>query len=60
MIDKNWRPDNWKEIKEEIIENTPIVFSLSSGYEGNQKNDLMEKAASAILEASGGQATKSG
>lgn len=48
-FDKNWRPDNWDQIKQNIINETPIAFSPSSGYSKDQKDLLMEKAASAVL-----------
>jgi len=50
-FDKNWRPENWAKIKENIVTETPIVFSPSAGYSKDQKELLMEKAASAVLGA---------
>ena len=50
-FDKNWRPENWDKIKENIVTETPITFSPSAGYSKDQKELLMEKAASAVLGA---------
>ena len=50
-FDKNWRPNNWLQIKQNIVNETPIVFSPSSGYSENHKDVLMEKAVSAALGA---------
>lgn len=50
-FDKNWRPENWPQIKENIVNETPITFSPSAGYSKDQKDVLMEKAASAVLGA---------
>ncbi len=47
--EKSWRPEDWDTIKKNIVTETPIVFSPSSGYSGNQKDDLMEKAADAVI-----------
>ena len=48
---KDWRPDNWTEIKQNIVNETPITFSPSAGYSKDQKDMLMEKAVSATLGA---------
>ncbi len=48
---RDWRPENWDRIKENIVSETPITFSPSAGYSKDQKELLMEKAASAILGA---------
>ena len=53
-FDKNWRPENWLQIKENIVNETPITFSPSAGYSKDQKDVLMEKAASAVLGALAG------
>jgi len=50
-ITKDWRPDDWDQIKQNIMTETPIVFSPSAGYSKDQKDQLMEKAASAVLGA---------
>lgn len=50
-FDKNWRPENWDQLKQNIITETPITFSPSAGYSRDQKDLLMEKAASAVLGA---------
>lgn len=50
-FDKNWRPENWDRIKENIVNETPITFSPSTGYSKDQKDQLMERAASAVLMA---------
>jgi len=50
-FDKDWRPENWDKIKENVIAETPITFSPSMGYSRDHKDLLMEKAASAILGA---------
>lgn len=50
-FDKDWRPENWDQIKENIVNETPIAFSPSTGYSKDQKDLLMEKAASAALGA---------
>lgn len=49
-MDKNWRPEGWDQIKQNILAETPIIFSPSQGTKDN-KDQIMEKAASAILEA---------
>lgn len=51
MVDKNWRPENWVELKKQIVEDTPITFSPSQGYSKDQKEQIMEKTASAVLGA---------
>lgn len=51
MVEKSWRPENWDRIKENIVTETPIVFSPNAGYTNDQKDLLMEKAASAVLGA---------
>jgi len=48
-FDKNWRPENWDQIKQNIVNETPITFSPSAGYSSDQKDVLMEKAVSAAL-----------
>ena len=50
-FDKNWRPENWEQIKQNILTGTPITFSPSTGYSKDQKDQYMEKAASAVLGA---------
>lgn len=50
-FDKNWRPENWPQIKQNIVTETPITFSPSAGFSSDQKDVLMEKAASAVLGA---------
>ena len=50
-FDRNWRPPEWDRIKENIMAETPIVFSPSSGYTKDQKDQIMERSASAILGA---------
>lgn len=51
MVDKDWRPENWGELKRQIVLDTPIIFSPSQGYSKDQKDQIMEKTASAILGA---------
>lgn len=50
-FDKNWRPPNWDQIKQNIMNETPITFSPSTGYSKDQKDQFMEKSASAVLGA---------
>ncbi len=50
-FDKDWRPENWDEIKESIKADTPITFSPSKGYTTDQKDQLIEKSARAVLSA---------
>lgn len=50
-FDKNWRPENWDQIKQNILNETPIDFSPSTGYSKDQKDQFMEKSASAVLGA---------
>ncbi len=50
-VTRDWRPDNWDRIKENIVAETQITFSPSMGYSKDQKDVLMEKAASAVLGA---------
>jgi len=49
-LDKDWRPQNWAQIKCQIVADSPVTFSPSEGYSKDQKDTIMEKAASAILE----------
>ena len=51
VFDKNWRPENWDQIKQNILNETPITFSPSTGYSKDQKDQFMEKSASAVLGA---------
>lgn len=51
MVNKTWRPENWAEIKQNIVTGTPLIFSPSEGYSADQKDQLMEKAATAVLAA---------
>lgn len=51
VFDRNWRPPDWGRITQNIVTETPIVFSPSSGYPKDQMYVFMEKAASAILGA---------
>jgi hypothetical protein len=48
-IDKDWRPANWQGIKQNIINESPIVFSPSVGYSKDQKDTIMEKVASSLI-----------
>ena len=50
-FDKNWRPDNWEQLKRGIVNETPIIFSPSEGYSQDQKDQIMEKTADTILAA---------
>ena len=50
-ITKDWRPENWDRIKENIVTETPIVFSPSTGYPKDQIYQFMEKAVSAAMGA---------
>lgn len=50
-FDKDWRPENWLQIKSNIVSQTPVTFSPSTGYSSDQKDVLMEKAAGAVLAA---------
>jgi len=48
-IDKDWRPANWNLIKQNTLNETPVVFSPSVGYSKDQKDTIMEKVASALI-----------
>lgn len=50
-FDKDWRPENWEQLKHNIMNETPIVFSPSTGYTTGQKDAIMEKTASVVLAA---------
>lgn len=50
-LDKNWRPENWDRIKENIVNECPVVFSPSVGYSKEQKMTLIEKTASVLMGA---------
>ena len=50
-FNKDWRPENWDRIRENIVSETPIVFSPSTGYPKDQIYLFMEKSASAVLGA---------
>ena len=50
-FDKNWRPENWNEIKANIVKEVPINFSPSSGYSKEDKEQFIERSASAVLAA---------
>ena len=50
-FDKNWRPENWNLIKQNIMNETPVTFSPSAGYSKEDKNQIIENAASAVLGA---------
>ena len=49
MMDDKWRPTGWDRIKNNILVETPVVFSPSTGYSKDQKEQLIEKTASAII-----------
>jgi len=48
-IDKDWRPANWKLIKQNILNESPVIFSPSVGYSKDQKDTIMEKVASSLI-----------
>ena len=48
-IDKDWRPANWNLIKQNILDESPIIFSPSVGYSKDQKDTIMEKVASSLI-----------
>jgi len=48
-MDMNWRPEGWDRIKSSILMETPVVFSPSTGYSKDQKDQLIEKTASAMI-----------
>jgi len=48
-LDKDWRPRNWRSIKENVISAVPFVFSPSTGYSKDQKETIIEKTASALI-----------
>ena len=50
-MDKNWRPVDWNAIKKNIVEQTPIIFSPGTGYAKGRIDKVMEKTASAIINA---------
>jgi hypothetical protein len=50
-MDEKWRPTDWDRIKHNIVMDTPLIFSPSTGYSKDQKDLLVEKSASAILKA---------
>lgn len=48
---KDWRPEDWEQIKKNIVTETPIVFSPSTGYDKGHQDILIEKMISAVLGA---------
>ena len=48
-IDKDWRPADWNLIKQNVLNETPVIFSPSAGYSKDQKDTIMEKVASALI-----------
>ncbi len=50
-FDKNWRPQDWDKMKENLIGQVPITFSPSVGYSKEDKNKIIEATASVILGA---------
>jgi len=48
-IDKYWRPADWSLIKQNILNESPIIFSPSVGYSKDQKDTIMEKVASSLI-----------
>lgn len=51
MFDANWRPDDWDATKRQIIKDTPVTFSPSTGYSKGREEQIMEKAVSVVLAA---------
>ncbi len=47
---KPWRPDNWAQMKREIIKSTPRVWGPSMPA-NNQVNDILENMANTLLVA---------
>lgn len=50
-FDGSWRPPNWNQIKQNVINESPAVFSPSMGYTKEQKDTIIEKTATAVLSA---------
>ncbi len=50
-ISKDWRPENWDALKEQVANGTPVAFSPSTGYSREHKLLLIEASASAIMGA---------
>lgn len=50
-FDKNWRPENWEQIKINLMNEIPITFSPAIGYSREDKNLFIERSASAVLGA---------
>ncbi len=50
-FDKNWRPEDWTQIKENMLNGIPIAFSPSTGYSKADKDKIMEATASVVLGA---------
>lgn len=50
-FDKNWRPENWEQMKTNMLNEVPIEFSPSTGYTKADKFKIMEKTASVVLGA---------
>ena len=50
-LTKDWRPEDWTLIKENIIKETPVVFSPATGYQKDALDIYMEKAVSAAMGA---------
>ncbi len=59
MIDKDWRPANWTQMRIEIARQS-TVWSPSKGYSPDTKEQMMEQTASQIIEAVLKELEKSG
>ena len=50
-MDNKWRPENWASIKRNILMETTVTWSPSTGYNKGQSDQIVEKTAAAILDA---------
>ena len=51
VFDKNWRPEDWDKMKENLLSSIPMAFSPNTGYSKEDKNRIIEASASAVLGA---------
>ncbi|KKN27049.1 hypothetical protein LCGC14_0868570 [marine sediment metagenome] len=48
---KDWRPDDWEQRKANIVRETGVEFSPSTGYSKEDKDKFIEAAATSVLGA---------
>ncbi len=50
-INKNWRPEDWDEMKKNLLNSIPMSFSPSTGYSKDDKDKIVEATATMLLSA---------